>query len=102
MPASVIPIAGRRQGTYVLLEAVLPGRAAQDVGVVLIDPESGRGWVRMRERYADLAEPEDVEVLEAIEEDLRGRMDEMGAERVLESLEDSLSNVLRVGDRQSV
>jgi SOS-response transcriptional repressor LexA len=102
MPASVIPIAGRRQGTYVLLEAVLPGRVAQNVGVVLIDPESGRGWVRMRERYADLAEPEDVEVLEAIEEDLRGRMDEMGAERVLESLEDSLSNVLRVGDRQSV
>jgi SOS-response transcriptional repressor LexA len=102
MPASVIPIAGRRQGTYVLLEAVLPGSVAQNVGVVLIDPESGRGWVRMRERYADLAEPEDAEVFQAIEEDLRGRMDEMGAERLLESLEDSLSNVLRVGDRQSV
>jgi phage repressor protein C with HTH and peptisase S24 domain len=102
MPASVIPIAGRRQGTYVLLEAVLPGRAAQNVGVILIDPESGRGWVRMRERYADLAEPEDAEVLEAIEDDLRVRMDEMGAERLLESLEDSLSNVLRAGDRQSV
>jgi len=41
-------------------------------------------------------------VLEAVEADLRDKLAEMGAEACLQSLEDSLSNVLRVGERQAV
>ena len=37
MPASVVSITGNRQGTYVLLEAVLPGEAPRHIGVILID-----------------------------------------------------------------
>ncbi len=102
MLARVVSISGRRQGTYVLLEAALPGRHPQTIGVLLIDTEGRRGWVRMRHEYGDLADPEDAEVLEALEDEIRGRMEESGAEAYLASLEDSLSNVVRVTERHSV
>jgi len=57
--------------------------------------------VRMRARYHDLADPEDAEVLEALEEDIRRKVSEAGAEACLRSLEDSLSNALRVSERQT-
>jgi len=100
MPAGVVPISGQREGVYVLLEAVLPEHAPRTIGVLLIDPASGRGWLRMRGTFDDLAD--DTEVLEALEADLRGRIDEWGAEHLLEWLEDRCSNVLRIGDRQTV
>jgi hypothetical protein len=102
MPATVVPINARRQGTYVLLEAALPGRPPLNIGVLLIDPVADRGWVRMRASYHDLADPDDAEVLEAIEEDIRRKLSEAGAEAYLQSLEDSLSNVLGVTERQVV
>jgi len=86
----------------VLLEAHLPDRPARNIGVYLVDPATDRLWLRMRQDYQDIAEPDDVEVLEALEEDFRARAAEMGAEAFLLSLEDSLSNVLRAGERQRV
>lgn len=102
MPASVVPISARRQGAYVLLETALPGYPLHKIGVLLIDPERNRCWVRMRQRYDALADPEDAEVLEALEDDMRERSAAMGAEQYLQWLEDSLSNAVRVSDRQSV
>jgi hypothetical protein len=102
MPASVVPISGQRQGVYVLLEAALPERMPRHIGVLLIDSAGGRGWLRMCGHFDGLADPEDVEVLEALEADLRGRIDEWGVERLLEWLEDRCSNVLRIGARQAV
>lgn len=102
MPASVIPITARRRGAFAILEAALPERPPHSIGVLLIDPESDRLWVRMRQRYDDLAYPEDAEVLEALEADIRARSAEMGAEAYLASLEDSLSNAVRVTDRRVV
>ena len=102
MPASVTPISARRKGTYVLLEAALPARPVQTIGVLLVDPAADRAWVRLRQRYESIAAPEDAEVLEALEEDIRARSAEMGAEAFLAWLEDSLSNALRVSQRQSV
>jgi len=92
----------RRQGCYVLLEAALPGQSAENIGVLLIDVAADRGWVRLRPRFDDIAAPEDAEVLEALEPDIQRRLEEDGAQAYLQSLEDSLSNVLRVGDRQAV
>ncbi len=101
MPASVVPI-GARQGVFVVLEAALPSRPVTPAGVVLVDPERNRGWVRFRADFDQLADPEDAEVLERLEEDARQRIAEQGAEQYLASLEDSLSNVLRVSERQAV
>jgi SOS-response transcriptional repressor LexA len=102
LPASVTSITARRQGIYVLLEAHLPGQPARTIGVYLVDPATDRLWLCMRRDYQGLAEPEDIEVLEALEEEIRARAAEMGAEAFLQSLEDSLSNVLRAGERQAV
>src|SRR5438309_1250042 len=102
MPASVVTITGRREGTYVLLEAALPGKPPQNIGVLLMDAVEDRAWLRLRQNFHDLAEPEDAEVLEAIEEDIRAKVAESGAEAYLRSIEDSLSNVLRVSQRQTV
>jgi SOS-response transcriptional repressor LexA len=100
--ANVLPISGCRQGTYVLLDAVLPGRPPCPIGVLLIDPDSGRPWFRMRRDFARLADPEDAEVLEALEDHIRQCLAESGAETFLRSLEDTLSNTLRISDRQVV
>ena len=102
MPASVIPISERREATYVLLEASLPGRPARTIGVMLIDPAADRAWVRCKPDFSDCADPEDAEVLEALEQDLRGRIAESGAEASLAALEDSLSNAVRVSERQTL
>jgi len=102
MPAAVIPISGQREGVYALLEACLPGRESRTVGVLLLDPSTDRGWVRMLDRFANWAPAEDAEVLEAIEADLRQRIGESGATATLAWMEDTLSNVLRVTDRQTI
>jgi phage repressor protein C with HTH and peptisase S24 domain len=95
-----VSIGATRQGTYVVLEAELPERAARPIGVLLIDPATDRGWVRLRPYFEDLTD--DTEVLDALADDLRIRIAECGAEAFLQSLEDTLSNVVRVGERQSV
>jgi len=102
LPASITSITARRQGTYVLLEAHLPGQPAYHIGVYLVDPAADRLWLRMRRSYEGLGEPDDIEVLDALEEDIRAHAAERGAEAFLASLEDSLSNVLRIGQRQAV
>ncbi len=89
-----------REGTYVLLEAALPERPVQPAGVILIDPATDRGWVRMREHFD--ADPDDALVLEALENDLRGKIGEWGGEASVAWLEDCLSGVLRVTSRRNV
>jgi len=102
MPAGVVSIQGRREGVYVLLEADLPSRPPCNIGVLLIDPETDRAWLRMRRDFEDIADPEDAEVLEAVEDHIRQCIAESGAQANLASLEDSLSNAVRVSERQQV
>src|SRR5947209_5023053 len=94
MPATVIPITGRRQGTFVVFEA-----GGNAIGVLLVDPSSDRGWVRFR---ADFESFEDPEVFEHLQEHIGQLLSEGGAEALLASLEDSLSNAIRIGERQAV
>jgi hypothetical protein len=100
MPAGLVSIAARRRGTYVLLDACLPSSPRHTIGVLLVDPESGRGYLRLRRHFDGLTD--DTEVLDVLAEDMGARIAETGGEPFLRSLEDSLSNVLRVGERQEV
>ncbi len=101
MSAGAVSIAGRT-GVYAVLEAALPDRAPRHIGVLLIDSSSGRGWLKLRGNYDDVAEPEDAEVFDALEDDLRARMAQDGAPALLDWMEDALSNVLRITDRREV
>jgi phage repressor protein C with HTH and peptisase S24 domain len=102
MPAAIVPIDGQRAGVWVLLQAELPGRGSRNIGVFLMDSGSGRGWLRLRDHFDGIADAEDAEVLQALEEDARARIAAVGAEAWLASLEDSLSNTLRVSERQAI
>jgi SOS-response transcriptional repressor LexA len=102
MPAGVVSIQVRREGVYVLLEAALPGRPACNIGVLLVDPGSDRGWLRMRREFESIADPDEAEVLEALEGHIRECLAENGAQAYLASLEDSLSGAVRVSGRHAV
>lgn len=102
MPSTVVPISGRREGTFVLLSAVLPGSPERNIGVLLMDPITDRGWLRLLPSYDAFADPQDAEVLEALGAHIRNCLAEYGAHAWLASMEDSLSNVLRVSERQTV
>jgi SOS-response transcriptional repressor LexA len=80
----------------------LPGRAPCTIGVLLLDLDTGRPWFRMRRDFAGIADPDDAEVLEGLEDYIRQSITESGAEAFLHTLEDSLSNTLRVSPRESV
>jgi len=100
MPAEILSIAGRREAQYVVLELALPGRSPQPAGVLLIDPVSDRGWVRLRRDFSSFTD--DTEVLDALQDDLRAKLAERGAQAVLAGLEDALSNVLRISERRGL
>jgi SOS-response transcriptional repressor LexA len=100
MPATILPITGRREAVYVVLEIAAPGQAPQPAGILLIDPASDRSWLRMRKDFSSITD--DTEVLEALESDLRAKLAEQGAQALLGSLEDSASNVVLLSERQSL
>lgn len=91
-----------RPAEYSVIQLVLPGRRPVNFGVLFYDPATGELHYRFRDDLEDLADPEDAEVLSLLSEDLSVRLREMGGRQVLEWLEDSLSNVLRIADRRPV
>jgi hypothetical protein len=101
MTHRAVSIAGR-PGGYAVLEAASPERAPQNIGVLLIDSDTGRGWLRMRRRFREIAEPEDAEFFASLEDDRRGRILEDSAPALLDWMEDTLLNVLRISDRREV
>ena len=100
MPVTAINV--RRSGTYVLLEACLPGRASRHIGVLLIDPGLDRCFLRLRPSFDDVADPDDSEVLSALADHLREVASDLGASAFLEWLEDTASNSVRISERQTV
>jgi SOS-response transcriptional repressor LexA len=100
--AAVVPINARAQGEYVVLQLALPGKPVRNIGVLLLDTTSPQSRFRLRDHWEDLADPEDVAYLAALDPDFESKIAELGARPFLESLEDSLSHVLRVSERISV
>jgi SOS-response transcriptional repressor LexA len=91
-----------REGQYSVLQAALPGRSLDNIGVLLLNPSSDRLQLRLRRRFEEIAGPDDCEVLELLEEDLEAKASEMGGEALLRYLEDTLSSTLRITDREAV
>ena len=69
----------------------------------MLDEASGNLYFRLRDKWDDIASPEDVEILSELSGDFRKRIAEMGergGEKFLQSLEDTLSHVLQLTPRQ--
>ena len=104
MPAQVLSFRdyALKQGQFALLEAELPGRAPETIGILLLDPETDTLYVRLRRDWETLATEEDAEVLAELEDDLVAKAREGGGAAVLEYLEDALSQSVRVSEREAV
>src|SRR5437868_6986306 len=87
-------------GRYSILQAELPGHGLVNLGVLLQDPQSDALYLRFRRDLDSLVEEEDLEVLEALAGDLGRKADDLGAEKLVEYLETTLSASIRLTDRE--
>lgn len=90
----------RAQAVY--LQLVLPGRPECTVGVFLLDLETGGLFFKLRDDWEQIAGSDEAELLSQLQGDFERRLRELGenrGEQFLRSLEDQLSNILRLTDR---
>ncbi|MES1261861.1 MAG: S24 family peptidase [Acidobacteriota bacterium] len=92
-----------RCADWSLLELARPGQAPVPFGVLLVDRETDRLYLRCR-RSADLRdlEEQEIDILDLLAADLQSRADENGGTALLDFFEDSLSGFLRIGDRTAI
>src|SRR5258706_10246731 len=104
MPSVVSITSGRRpqnarSGEYLLLVLALPGEPERNIGVLLRDIETGQVYPRIRDRWDEIGDPQEAEWLLALGHDFDAKIPEMGGAEFLRTLEDSLSNALRLSQR---
>ena len=95
-------VIGTQLAGWWLVEAHLPGRGGEPIGVLLHEPETDTLYLRLRRDWDEIADEEDAEVLRALADDLDRKAREMGASALLRQLEDTLSNAIRLSDRREV
>jgi len=99
---------GRGQGCAVdvlLLKLCLPGRPERGAGILLLDHERGHLYLRLREDWEQIADPEDAVVLSAMSGHFHRQLEELGnggGAEFLRRLEDQLSNVLKLSQRRRI
>lgn len=91
-----------KAGQFALLVCDLPGGRLQAIGVLLLDPKSDTLFVRLRRDWEQIASEEDAEVLAELESDLQLKAREQGGTAVLEQLETTASQSIRITDREEV
>lgn len=84
------------------IQVALPDEPVRNAGVVLLDPASGRLYLRFRRDWSRIAREEDAEVLQALEADLEAKAAEMGGARLLAWLESEASNAIRITGRETM
>ena len=94
-----------RSAQFAIVQAELPGQDVVNLGVLLEDAESDAMYLRFRRDLETLVSDEDdddLEVLSSLADDLEHKAQEMGASALFEYLEATLSNTIRVTDREPV
>src|SRR6185436_11770210 len=94
--------AQRRSGEFALLQVALPSAKRRNAGVFLLDPASGELYIKIRGDWQDVADTDDRELLELLDLDIRLKAKEIGGAEFLRTLEDTLSNTLRITPREQV
>ena len=88
---------------FSVLSLVLPGEKSLAIGVFLLDPSDGELRFRLREDWGEIAADEEIrEYLSVLEDDFAVQIHERGGQAFLASLEDSLSNLLRISEREAI
>src|SRR5437763_15119590 len=92
-------VTAMKSGKFSVLQLAQPSKAVQNIGILLLDPGSGRLYKKLRSDWSAIADPEYVEMLEALDTDFDTKVAQLGADVLLRGLEDTLSNLLRITDR---
>lgn len=96
-------ISETRVARFSVLQAGTPERGLVNIGVLLEDPESDTLLLRFRRDLDSLVEDEeDQEVLGTLSDDLAAKAREMGAAKLFEYLESTLSGAIRITDREEI
>jgi len=96
-----LPVSTQSKGQYLLVQAALPNTTLQNIGVLLIDVGSDRLYWRFRRDFEEFAGAE-ADWFEELPDDISESADEVGAEKCVEWLESTLSNVVRISTRKRV
>ena len=91
-----------RRGEFALLVVTLPGRSRETSGVLLLDGDTDTLHSKLRRDWQEIADEEDVEVLELLQNDLEMKAREMGGLALLDWLEENASQTIRLEQRQPV
>lgn len=89
------------QARFSILQLDLPGQDLIPAGILLEDCAQDRLHVRLRRDWEEIA-PGEASVLPALAQDLEIKAAEMGAGALLQYLQDTLSNILRLSDLQEL
>jgi phage repressor protein C with HTH and peptisase S24 domain len=91
-----------RLGQYCVIEADTPEHGTVKLGILLQDLEADSLHVRLRRDLESLADEEDLDALSALADDLAQKAHELGAGKLFEYLEGTLSGAIRMTDREEV
>ena len=100
MPASTL--IATAQGEFLLVEAALPGRASEPIGVVLLEPHSGRCELKLRRDWDQWMDEDEEEFFTHLEADFSSRIASLGAVEFLRQAEESYSHAVRFTERRAV
>src|SRR5215472_18375391 len=89
-----------KSAEYSFLQLAMPGKSPINIGVFLIDKRNGRLYKKLRRDWKSIADPENVEVLELLDDHFETVVGEEGGQQFLSGLEDTLSNVLLITRRE--
>jgi hypothetical protein len=90
-----------REGQYLLVQAALPNTPLQNIGVLLIDIGCDRLCCRFRRDFEEFAGDE-CDWFRELPSEISKSADELGAEKVVEWMESTLSNAVRISTRRRV
>jgi hypothetical protein len=100
IPRSGMILATQRP-CYNILRFALPNGEVFPIGVLIYDPAADRLHVRIRPGWESLPE-EQGEILNSLADDLKSKVNQLGALQVIEWLEDRLSNAIQISERHEL
>jgi hypothetical protein len=93
---------GALMAEFSILHFAKPGERLLPVGILLLDTTSGELLIQCRNDWDKFSSGDDLEVLRALSDGLIQLSKELGAVRLLNVLEETFSNSIRITDRQSI
>jgi SOS-response transcriptional repressor LexA len=103
MPAAVVSIDAKRRGYWSLLEVAQPGRPLLPYGILLADQDTGDVSIKLRDTSCfDELDEQDSDYLAELGHDLKIKASQMRGPGLFAWMEDTLSNFLRISDREPI